>query len=29
VEAMLKQPIPQESKRKLLWDNAARIFNLS
>jgi predicted TIM-barrel fold metal-dependent hydrolase len=29
VEAMLKQPIPQESKRKLFWDNAARIFNLS
>jgi predicted TIM-barrel fold metal-dependent hydrolase len=28
VEAMLKQPIAQESKRKLLWDNAARVFNL-
>jgi predicted TIM-barrel fold metal-dependent hydrolase len=29
VEAMLKQPIPQEAKRKLFWDNAARIFNLA
>ena len=29
VEAMLKQPIPRESKRKLLWDNAARVFNLA
>jgi predicted TIM-barrel fold metal-dependent hydrolase len=28
VEAMLKQPIPQDSKRKLFWDNAARVFNL-
>jgi uncharacterized protein len=29
VEAMLKQPIPQEAKRKILWDNAARWFNLN
>jgi len=29
VEAMLKQPIPKESKRKLFWDNAARVFNLA
>jgi len=29
VESMLKQPISQESKRKLFWDNAARVFNLS
>ncbi len=28
VEAMLKQPLSQDSKRKLLWDNAARVFNL-
>jgi predicted TIM-barrel fold metal-dependent hydrolase len=26
---MLEQPIPNESKRKLLWDNAARAFNLN
>ncbi len=29
VEAMLKQPLSRESKRKLLWDNAARVFNLA
>jgi len=29
VEAMLKQPISQEAKRKILWDNAARWFNLN
>src|SRR6266849_2873470 len=29
VEAMLKQPIPQEAKRKILWDNAASWFNLN
>jgi predicted TIM-barrel fold metal-dependent hydrolase len=29
VESMLKQPIPQEAKRKILWDNAARWFNLN
>ena len=28
VAAMLKQPLSQDSKRKLLWDNAARVFNL-
>lgn len=29
VAAMLKQPLARESKRKLLWDNAARVFNLA
>jgi len=29
VEAMLKQPLSPDSKRKLLWDNAARVFNLT
>jgi predicted TIM-barrel fold metal-dependent hydrolase len=29
VEAMLKQPISQDAKRKILWDNAARWFNLN
>jgi predicted TIM-barrel fold metal-dependent hydrolase len=29
IEAMMKQPIPNESRRKLLWDNAARMFNLN
>jgi predicted TIM-barrel fold metal-dependent hydrolase len=29
VKAMLDQPISNESKRKLLWDNAARAFNLN
>jgi uncharacterized protein len=29
VESMLNQPIPQEAKRKILWDNAARWFNLN
>jgi predicted TIM-barrel fold metal-dependent hydrolase len=28
VKAMLDQPIPDESRRKLFWDNGARIFNL-
>ena len=28
VAAMLDQPIPEESKRKLFWDNAARLFQL-
>ena len=28
VRAMLDQPIPEESKRKLFWDNAARLFQL-
>ena len=28
VAAMLKQPISWDAKRKLLWDNAARVFNL-
>ena len=27
-ERFEKQPIPEESKRKILWDNAARAFNL-
>ena len=26
---MLKQPISQDSKSKLLWDKAARVFNLN
>jgi len=25
---MLKQPLSQDSKSKLLWDKAARVFNL-
>jgi uncharacterized protein len=29
VEAMLKQPISQEAKRRILWDNAAHWFNLN
>jgi uncharacterized protein len=29
VDAMLKQPISQEAKRKILWDNPARWFNLN
>ncbi|HJU29612.1 MAG TPA: amidohydrolase family protein [Candidatus Binataceae bacterium] len=29
IEAMIKQPIPQESKRKIFWDNAAKWFNLN
>ncbi len=29
IDAMMKQPIPNESRRKLLWDNAARMFNLN
>src|SRR2546426_992208 len=29
VEAILKQPIASEARRKILWDNAARMFNLS
>jgi len=28
IESMLDQPLSEESKRKLLWDNAARMFNL-
>ena len=28
IQSMLDQPIPDESKRKMLWDNGARIFNL-
>ena len=29
VESMLRQPIPEQAKRKILWDNAARWFNLN
>ena len=29
VEAMMKQPISDTSRRKLLWDNAVRAFNLN
>jgi len=29
IAAMLKQPIAEASKRKILWDNAVRAFNLS
>ncbi|MFN0092049.1 MAG: amidohydrolase family protein [Acidimicrobiales bacterium] len=29
VESFLKQPIAEESKRKMLWDNAARVFNVA
>jgi len=29
IGAMLKQPIPETSKRKILWDNAARAFGLN
>lgn len=29
IQAMLDQPIPEESKRKMLWDNPARFFNLT
>ncbi len=29
IGAMLEQPIPAESKRKILWDNAVRAFNLN
>ena len=28
IQAMLDQPLSDETKRKLLWDNGARIFNL-
>ena len=28
IQAMLDQPLSEQSKRKMLWDNAARIFNL-
>jgi predicted TIM-barrel fold metal-dependent hydrolase len=28
IERLLEQPIPQASKRKILWDNAARVFGL-
>jgi len=26
---MMRQPIGQESRRKILWDNAVRAFNLN
>ena len=29
IESMLKQPIAADSKRKILWDNAVRAFNLN
>ena len=29
IEAMMKQPISQEAKRKMLWDNPSRFFNLN
>jgi len=29
IGAIMKQPIPDESRRKILWDNAARAFNLN
>ena len=29
IQAMLDQPLSDESKRKLLWDNGARVFNLA
>ncbi len=29
IAAILKQPIPAESKRKILWDNAVKAFNLN
>ena len=29
VEAMIKQPIADDAKRKILWDNPARMFNLN
>jgi len=29
IEAMLKQPISDEARRKIFWDNGARTFNLS
>jgi len=29
VEAILKQPIAEAARRKILWDNAARVFNLN
>ena len=28
MERLGEQPIPEESKRKILWDNAARAFRL-
>ncbi|MGO9452065.1 MAG: amidohydrolase family protein [Candidatus Binataceae bacterium] len=28
IEAIMKQPIPDASRRKILWDNAVRAFNL-
>ena len=28
IERLLEQPIPEESKRKILWDNAAGAFGL-
>ena len=29
LEQIGKQPIPEESKRRILWDNPARAFRLS
>jgi len=29
IDAMMRQPIGQESRRKILWDNAVRAFNLN
>jgi uncharacterized protein len=29
IEAMMKQPISDEARRKMFWDNAVRVFNLS
>ena len=29
IGAMLEQPIPDSSRRKILWDNAARAFGLN
>ena len=29
IERLVQQPIPPESKRRILWDNAARAFDLA
>ena len=29
IDAIMRQPIGQESRRKILWDNAVRAFNLN
>jgi predicted TIM-barrel fold metal-dependent hydrolase len=29
IDAMMRQPIEQASRRKILWDNAVRAFNLN